>query len=183
MKKILLPLVLVMGSSAYAQNTSNIKVNAKIISGCKLSGDDANFGDVINKNIYTDMDLRIQCSKTTPLTLTVTSAVNPTSVNANFMTIGKKKISNPILNSPDAIHYLIKTNNVISNMKYTVTHRPKSEALIINSGIGYDYSMKLTINTSEEVTLPLRGLITNDNDFMKLIPGNYGDDATYHIVF
>ena len=43
--------------------------------------------------------------------------------------------------------------------------------------------MKLTINTSEEVTLPLRGLITNNNDFIKLIQGNYGDDATYYIGF
>ena len=103
----------------------------------------------------------------------ITRAGSRACSQVGFLMCGrKKKRKTPILNSPDAIHYLITTNNVIINMKYTVTKRPKSEALIINSGINYDYSMKLTINTSEEVTLPLRGLITNNNDFMKLIPGN-----------
>lgn len=185
MKKILLPLLIVLGTSANAQSvnsSSNIKVSAKIISGCRISGDDANF-TTIEKNIRTSMDLRIQCSKSTPVVLTAASGVNPLTTYGQFMTIGKKTLSNPMLYSPEAIQYFINTTNVVTNTKYTVTKRPRDESLFLNVNTSYDYRLGLTINTDEQIILPLKAQITIYNDFMKLKPGDYADNAIYNLVF
>lgn len=185
MKKILLPLLLVLGTSAYAQGvnaSSNIKISAKVISGCQLSGDNANFATV-EKNIRTSMDLRVQCSKSTPIVLTASSKVNPGTTYGQFMTIGKKTLATPMLSSPEAIQYFINTTDVVTNTKYTVTKRPRDESLFLNINTSYDYRLGITINTNEQVILPFKAQITIYNDFMRLIPGNYADDATYHVTF
>lgn len=185
MKKILLPLLIVLGTSVNAQSvnsSSNIKVSAQAVAGCKLSGDNANFSDVL-AGARANMDLRIQCSKTTPVILTVSSGVNPNNIHGQFMSIGGAVVNNVSLNSPEALQYFVHTNEVKNNAKYTITRRPKDESLFVYINGTYDYRLMLTLHTSEEVVLPLRAQITGDNVFMKLIPGDYSDNATYHLTF
>lgn len=152
------------------------------MAGCKLSGDNASFGDVL-AGARANMDLRIQCSKTTPVILTVSSGVNPNNIHGQFMSIGGAVVNNVSLNSPEALQYFVHTNEVKNNAKYTITRRPKDESLFVYINGTYDYRLMMTLHTSEEVVLPLRAQITGDNVFMKLIPGDYSDNATYHLTF
>lgn len=99
------------------------------------------------------------------------------------MGLNKKVLATPSINSTEALHYFINTTNVVSNTDLTVVKRPRGESLFVNLRTDYDYRLLLNIKTSNEIILPLKAQITIYNDFMKLVPGNYVDDATYILEF
>ena len=188
-QKIILSLSILLSNFSYAE-TSQVKIQAKTLSGCNLNAKDISFGNVIlrpdmnNKAMpLLDVDFKIQCSNNTTISLGTTSINNPARSNGSYLTKNGQKISG--YGSLNQIQYRILTNNIQSNALYSVTGRPSYDWLVSTT----TFYLGLKILTPNQISLPLKATIStaiftfNTNDFTNVTPGDYSDTMTYEATF
>lgn len=183
-------LTIFVTNNAIANNTSNIRISANALSGCKVTASDISFGDLAltttsNDKQYElkDLSFSIQCSKGSNVKLGVRGKNHPAANSGTFMTIGGVPMTD--WSGSQGIQYRVLTTNIVNTPDFTVTARPTYNWLVSQN----TFYLGMNIHTGNQIKLPLKGVISsslyfdNKNDFKKLKPGNYIDDMSYELTF
>ena len=172
--------------NAHAQNsTSPLKVSSTMSNSCSISAQNYNYG-ILDSATTITQDIKLRCNKDTLVELRALSKNNPEGYRSGFMTQNGQQV--PQMGNIDkplnvGIRYFFYTSLVQSNSDYTVVQRPLSNVLQFKFPNGYDYSMKLKVNTGNEVILPISAQIHSSYNSKVYIPGNYYDTAVFNLSF
>lgn len=176
-----------LGTSVFAVSF-NLKLGVDAKAGCVLASEDFNFGnikqnDLSNATINNELvslrkNLNVRCSQGTNFILTQKGFTDDSGYNFNKMFLN----GTPTSLNHSTIKYLLKTKYVVADNKFTITSRPSSENLGLNSVSGYSYGLGIRASTGSQFTLPIVAILHNDNGFDNLY-GNYADTVVYTVTF
>ena len=197
--KINKTLLLISALGAFSLNSfaistpAEIKVSAKVTSGCIVSAQDISFGDLqvsqSNRSIQAiaQAPLTLQCSKGTNIQLTGSDKNNPGfSYGPRLWLEGATKDERET-----RIRYGVQMNNVTTNSNISVTKAAKFHYLWNVAG---DHHFNFKINTSNQVVLPIYGQLLDHwgitagstsypLDLFSVKAVNYTDDFVYTLTF
>ena len=192
MKKIQLILLfsLIIPYQSYASDSSEIKVSAKILSGCNMNILNFNFGEIKTKDLsqslnYDDKkiivtnDINFSCSKGTIVTLSQSGLINSSKsgYSSNLLSLN----GTGLFQANNVINYKFLTDQIISNEHLSIIHRPASERLgSINSG--FDFTLSFKVLNGGNFSFPLTASLLHSYGYLQTT-GNYSDTATFHISF
>ncbi len=149
MKKIITTVLIGLTTTGVFANNSEIKVNAKIASGCLISTEDIHFGIIdshhflknkqevaINKNGV----LSFKCSRGTNFTLVQDGGVNRNSTGVGYWENAMKRNGVGEATVNDLIHYTINVPSISSEPEnYTIYYAALNNHIISNTPEGTHY--------------------------------------------
>lgn len=172
-------------NTSFASVSNNMKVNAKITSGCIINGKDYHFGP-ISSAVNKQENLTIQCSKGTAVRVEATSKNNPGSYRGFYLTLGGVMVPQ-LGNQPQAINAGLKyspyVGNFVNGATHTITKMPVNNYIGTNMGGAYDYGLEFKVLSENPVNIPVRMTFDMTNDFKQHIPGDYFDTVYFTVSY
>lgn len=188
MKKTII-ILLGLSSVGVFANNSEIKVNAKVDAGCKISADDIHFGIIDSHHFLKNkQDEKIEkngifsftCSKGINFTLVQDGGKNRNAIGVSFWENAMKRNSVGEATVNDLIHYTINVPSISSEpQNYTITYAATNNHIIANTHV-----LSLRTISGEESKLGYRGAIHKSySPLYSLNPGDYSDTISFVVTY
>ncbi len=192
-KKIITTVLIGLTTTGVFANNSDIKVNAKIASGCLISTEDIHFGIIDSHHFLKNKQevainkkgvLSFKCSRGTNFTLVQDGGVNRYAVGVSYWENAMKRNGVGEATVNDLIHYSINVPSISSEPEnYTITRKALNNHIISNTPEGTHY-LALRAVSGEESKLPYEASISQAYSHLQILNhGDYSDTISFVVTY